>query len=263
MLYRYARVLWAQVRASLLLAMQYRAEFFGASVSALISLVAALLPLVIVFGDRRTIAGWTLDESLVVVGIFTLLKALLGGAVFPSLQAVVEHVRQGTLDYVLIKPVDAQFLISTARLEPWRLSEALGGIAVLVTAFVRLDTTPNAASLAIATLLITSAAVILYALLMLAVALSFFVVRADNLSYLLASLFDAARWPISVFSGIVRLIFTFVLPLAVMTTYPAAALLGRLEATTVAASLAGAAVFVLLARLTWMRALRHYTSASS
>ena len=57
-----------------------------------------------------------LPESLVVVGFFTLLHAVLEGAVSPSLTAVVEHIRHGTLDFVLLKPADAQFLVSTAKL---------------------------------------------------------------------------------------------------------------------------------------------------
>lgn len=263
MVRRYLAVLYAQARLSVLLAMQYRTEFFGAALSTVLSLAGTLLPLFVVFGGRASIAGWTLDEALVVVGIFTLLKALLNGAVFPSLQTVVEHVRQGTLDYVLVKPVDAQFLISTTRIEPWRLTEGVGGVAVLVFAFARLHTVPAPLALAATALLVASASAVLYSMLMLAVALSFYVVRADNLSYLLAALFDAGRWPISVFRGIVRLLFTFVLPLALMTTYPAEALLGRLEITTIGASLGGAALFVVAARLTWQRAVRHYSSASS
>ena len=61
-----------------------------------------------------------------VVGWFTLLHAVLEGAVSPSLTAVVEHVRRGTLDFVLLKPADAQFLVSTAKLEPWHIVDSAG-----------------------------------------------------------------------------------------------------------------------------------------
>jgi ABC-type uncharacterized transport system permease subunit len=74
-----------------------------------------------VFGVRQQVAGWSFEEALVVVGWFTLLRAVLEGAVSPSLTAVVEHVRKGTLDFVLLKPADAQFLVSTAKFEPWRI----------------------------------------------------------------------------------------------------------------------------------------------
>ena len=66
---------------------------------------------------------------------FILLKGLIDGAINPSLIAVVEHIRQGTLDFVLIKPADAQFLVSTAKFEVWRIVDVFASLAVFVWAF--------------------------------------------------------------------------------------------------------------------------------
>jgi ABC-2 type transport system permease protein len=88
------------------------------------------------------------------------------------------------------------------------------------------------------------------------------VVKVDNLSYLFTSIFDAARWPAAVFKGVVRFLFTFVIPLALMTTYPAEALLGRLEPYKVVFSLLGTVAFSAFARLVWLRSIAKYTSAS-
>jgi ABC-2 type transport system permease protein len=46
-----------------------------------------------------------------------------------------------------------------------------------------------------------------------------------------------------------------------MTTYPAEAMLGRLEVSTLAATLLGTAGFAALARLVWLRSVGHYSSA--
>jgi ABC-2 type transport system permease protein len=95
------------------------------------------------------------------------------------------------------------------------------------------------------------------------VSAAFLVVKVDNLSFLFLSIFDAARWPISVFTGAWRVIFTVVIPLALMTTFPAEALLGRLPPATLALSAAGTVAFAALTRAVWMRAIARYTSASS
>ena len=63
-------------------------------------------------------------------------------------------------------------------------------------------------------------------------------------------------------SGKHGVIFTFVIPLALMTTYPAEALLGRLSLHRVVGVLVGAVVLALIARLVWLRSIRGYTSAS-
>ncbi|HWE29323.1 MAG TPA: ABC-2 family transporter protein, partial [Polyangia bacterium] len=104
---------------------------------------------------------------------------------------------------------------------------------------------------------------LLYAISILVISAAFYVVRLDNLIYLFNSVFDAGRWPASVFRGIWRFLFTFVVPLALMTTYPALALLGRLAPQTTVRALAGAALFVTLARVVWRRSIGHYRSASS
>jgi ABC-2 type transport system permease protein len=52
-----------------------------------------------------------------------------------------------------------------------------------------------------------------------------------------------------------------VIPLALMTTYPALALFGRIDAARVGIAVAIAAAFLLLSRLAWRRAVRQYTSA--
>ena len=61
--------------------------------------------------------------------------------------------------------------------------------------------------------------------------------------------------------GVLAFVFTFVIPLAVMTTFPAMALLGRLPLARCGLSLVGALAFASFARWVWLRAITHYTSA--
>jgi len=260
---KYRRLLWMQIRTSLTYAMQYRLDFLIEGVVSIFWVGVTLIPLIVVFGKRETIAGWTYDEALVVVGMFVLLKGVLEGAITPSLMAVVEHIRKGTLDFVLLKPADAQFLVSTTKLQPWSLIDVFGGAIVIVAAFVRMGTHPGPVQVAAGAGVLAAAVLVLYSIWILVISLAFFVVRVDNLSYLFTSIFDAARWPISVFRGPVRFAFTFILPLAVMTTYPAMALLGTLETSVLLASTLGALAFAVFARQVWKQAIRRYTSASS
>src|SRR5215831_13608479 len=261
---RYAGLFGIQLRMSSLAAMQYRVDFVTRGLIAFLWSALTLIPLLVVFGVRQKFAGWSFGEALIVTGWFTLLRAVLEGAVSPSLTAVVEHVRKGTLDFVLLKPADAQFLVSTAKFEPWRVVDAVGALAIFGYAFAKLGRWPSFAQVLASLLFLGLAILILYSIWILVVSAAFWVVKVDNLSYLFGSLFDVARWPITIFGrGALRLIFTFVFPVAVMTTYPAMALLGTLALSTAAKALAGGLAFAALARMVWRRALRMYTSASS
>jgi ABC-2 type transport system permease protein len=260
---RYAGLMRVQVGMSALTAMQYRADFVVRGFMALLWMAVTLIPLVVVFGVRDSIAGWTFPESLVVAGWFTLLRAVLEGAVSPSLTAVVEHVRKGTLDFVLLKPADAQFLVSTAKFEPWRVVDVAGALAIFAYAFVHIGRWPAPGHVLAGLAFLALAVLVLYSIWIVVVSAAFWVVKVDNLSYLFGSLFDMARWPISVFRGALRFVFTFIFPIALMTTTPALALLGRLDARTAAVALLGGVAFAAIARLIWTRALAFYTSASS
>jgi len=258
---RYLRLFGVQLRTSLLLSMQYRLEFFLDGIMSVFWTASALVPLLVLFDARKTVAGWTWPEALLVVAAFTTLKGVLEGAIQPSLTIVVEHVRKGTLDFLLLKPVDAQFMVSTARFEPWRGSNAWLGLVLFGWAFHALGRVPTVSGVLVACALLASAVAILYAISILVVSLAFFVVKVDNLIYLFLSLYDAARWPSSIFRGVLALLFTFVVPLAVMTTFPALALLGTLTFTQAAGALGGAVIFTLGARVVWLRSIAHYTSA--
>jgi ABC-2 type transport system permease protein len=260
---RYGRLLGVQVRVSAVTAMQYRGDFVMRGFVTLLWMSVTLLPLFIVFGARRQVAGWSFAEALVVVGWFALLRAVLEGGVSPSLTAVVEHVRKGTLDFVLLKPADAQFLVSTAKFEPWRVLDIGGALAIFVYAFTKLGHGPAPRDVLVSLVFLLLAIVVLYSFWILVVSAAFWVVKVDNLSYLFQSLFDAGRWPITVFRGALHYLFTFVFPLALMTTTPALALLGRLTATNAVLAVLGGVAFAVVARAAWRRALAMYTSASS
>jgi ABC-2 type transport system permease protein len=252
-----ARVL---ARASVLGSLQYRAEFFFDAVRSVFDAAWTLVPLLVVFGARATIAGWNVNEALLVTAWFTLLKALLEGIMTPSLVSTIEQIRRGTFDFVLVKPVDAQLWASVGKIEISSASDLVVGAAMGTVALVRLHHLPTIAQGCTAALLTLSGIAILYALNVLALSVAFFVARIDNLAYLLAALFDAARWPAGIFSGGMRVFFTFVLPLGLMTTYPPLALLGRLDGRSVFVALGVAALALVVARLVWLRSLAAYRS---
>lgn len=162
-----------------------------------------------------------------------------------------------------MKPADAQFLVSTARFQPSRAINAVTASLLFAYGFHLLGRTPSALDVATAVLLFVLATTTLYALWVLSVSAAFYVVRIDNLTFLFSAVFDAARWPSTVFRGALKFFFTFVIPLALMTTYPAEALLGRLDARSLLEGVGCAAVFLVVSRLVWVRAIGHYTSASS
>jgi len=256
-------VVRAQLRASVALALQYRLEFVVEGALAVLWVAVTLVPILVVFGRTGSIAGWSFPEMLLVLGWFVALKGFLEGAVSPSLMNVIEHVRKGTLDFILLKPADAQLLVSIAKIEPWRVVDLAGALAIFVYAFHRLGRGPSLLDVAAAAAMLVAALLVLYSIAILVVSIAFIAVRVDNLLYLFQSVFDVARWPSTIFRGALAVVFTYVLPLALMTTYPALALLGKLTPATAFGALAGTLAFAAFARFSWRASIGRYTSASS
>jgi len=260
---RYFRLASVQLRISAAAAMAYRSDFLLEGALAIAWLALTALPLLVLFDGRSSVAGWDESSALIVIACFMALRAILEGVISPSLTDMVERIRSGAFDYVLLKPVDAQAMISASRFEPWKVFDLLGALALTSYAFWLRGAVPTPHAVALGLVLFVAGALAMYSLWIVCCALSFWVVRMDNLQYLLGSIFDVARWPVQVFRGVWRMVFTFVIPVAVMTTFPSMALLGTLDPRTALATVGGAAALLVLSRLVWRAAIRSYTSASS
>lgn len=260
---RYLRLALVQLRISTSAAMAYRSDFLLAGVMELVWMALVLLPLVILYEGRAEVAGWDRPSAFILAAYFIAVRGVLECVVSPSLVDMVERIRSGAFDYTLLKPVDAQAMISASSYEPWKIFDLIGAIGLVIYAFVLKGAPPAAPDLVLGIVMFGSGVIAMYALWIICASASFWVVRLDNLTYLLGAIFDTARWPVQVFRGVWRVVFTFVIPVAVMTTYPAMGLLGRLDAPTAAAAIGGSLALLAVSRLVWRAAIRNYTSASS
>jgi ABC-2 type transport system permease protein len=260
---RYLHLAGVQLRISAAAAMQYRANFLIEGAMSLGYMALSLLPLGVLFGGRSSVAGWDLPSALIVMAYFIGVHAVIEGIVSPSLVDLVERIRNGAFDYVLLKPVDAQFMVSASRYEPWKIVDLLGAIGLTIYAFHLRGAPPAPADLATGMVLFLAGVLATYSLWLVCAATAFWVVRLDNLVYLLGSIFDVARWPVQIFRGMWRFVFTFVIPVALMTTFPAMAMLGKGSARLTLATIGGALIMLGVSRAMWRIAIRNYTSASS
>jgi ABC-2 type transport system permease protein len=256
------KAIGALLRTSLMSALQYRSNFIFEVLTGALRTVGACVPLWLVYTHTDAIGGWTRPQALLVMAAFLLLGAFHGGLMEPNLGEVVEAIRQGTLDLWLLKPIDAQVLVSLRKVDPAYVWDLLGAILVGAIAVWGLGT-PAPLDVVVAVSMLLCGFVAMYGLWMIAICTSFYFVRVDNLRYLLMAVADAGRWPLPVFSTAIRWALTVVVPVGVLTSFPAMALRGDWGLRSVTLALSIAVGFLLASRLFWLRSLRSYTSASS
>ena len=262
---RWLRILRRFWGTALAAEVEYRANLLIELLAVAGNLAGSLLVLRLLMGHGRALGGWSWHGALVVLGLYTLLDGFTSCLLQPNLSKIVGHVQNGTLDFVLLKPIDSQLWLSTRQLSPWGLPALLAGLALIAEGVAGAGG-PGAgtpAALLLAALLLLSAAAILYSLWFLLAGLSIWFVKVWNATEVLRSTLVAGRYPLQAYPAALRWLFTLVLPVAFLTTVPAEALLGRAQAGWVAGSLLAAMVCLIGTRLFWHQALRHYTSASS
>lgn len=262
-LHRHLRLVAVQLRIRVLAALEYRSAFWTSGVLSLFWSVGGAIPLVVALEHRPDVAGWTPWSLAMLVGCHMLVNGLFGAVMVPALFSAMEDIRTGALDYTLLRPVNALVSCLVADFQPWSLVESVVGVSLLVVAATAAHVSPGPLELVMFVLVLGCGIAALYALAVLILSLAFRAMQLQNLAYVLESLLDFGRWPISVFRGPLKAFFTFVIPFAIMTSYPPMALLGLLEPGAAVAAMATAGGLGLVAGVAWRRALRGYTSASS
>ncbi|MDM7935941.1 MAG: ABC-2 family transporter protein [Cyanobium sp. CZS 48M] len=260
---RYLRSLGAFWSSSLAMELEYPLNALIELLSVLGNLAGSVVVLALFYGRGHGLGGWSWDEALVVLGIYTLLDGFTSTLLQPNLGAIVNHVRTGSLDFVLLKPIDSQFWLSARSFSPWGLPGVLAGLALIGLATRWAGASPALPTLLGAGLLLLCSALILYSLWFVLAATSIWFVKVWNATEVLRSTLVAGRFPVSAYPPALRTLFTLVLPVAFLTTVPAEAILGRATPPWVLASLGMALLSLTLSRALWRHALRYYTSASS
>ncbi len=259
----FLRLLAVFFRVSVLGELAYRANFFMQLFESLLELAASLATLAVVFSYTDTLGGWRPDEVLALVGVYFLAGGVIGLVIQPGMEQFIESVRDGTLDFTLTKPEDAQLLISIQRVEIWQLIDIVLGLGVLGTALVRLGETVGAFEAAEFATMLLAGAVIIYSFWLILATLSFWFVRVENILEIFRSMYEAGRWPVSLYPGWLRFGLTFIVPVAFATTVPAEALTGRLTLETLLGAVVLAALLFTVSRVVWRIGLRHYSGTSA
>jgi ABC-2 type transport system permease protein len=222
-----------------------------------------LLSLSIIFNNTEALGGWGPGELIILLGVFRLVNMVMAAIIWPATQNFNTAVRDGSLDYTLLQPYNSLFLVTFSRIVVWRVWDLILGIG-LVTAGISMSgistAPPNLISFS---LLVVSGMLIIYSLWIVMIAATFWFIKFDNNVTILQALLDSGRYPATVYPSWLRMIVTFVVPIAVATTVPVQGLRGDLGTGQVGLFLGIGALCFLVAYQVWKAGVKRYSGASS
>ena len=260
---RYLR-LWRQfVITAFMRDAEYRMNFVIGVGEGLAQLALAVLSFLLLYRFTDQVAGWTQAEVLMLVGIYRIVEGLINLQIAPNMRAISGYIRRGEMDFLLLRPVSSQFLVSLRLLALPEAVNVLIGLLLLIYAGGAAGVRWSVAGVLAAGAFGLCGLLLLYTLWLFIMTFSFWLVQIDNLDTFFYSLLETARYPVVFFKGLLRTLLTFAFPVAFATTFPAEALRGQADRRLLPAGLALAAAALLGTHLFWNYAVRHYSSASS
>ncbi len=260
---KYLKVYRNFLHTSLASELEYKTNILIDLVTAILSLIGSIFLLSIFFQNNGIIGGWEFKQALIIQGIYTILNGISNTWFNPNLTEIVKHIREGTLDFVLLKPIDSQFFISLKKLTPSGFLEIMLGFFLLLYCIKINQINLNLSFFILCFITMICSICILYSLWFFISTTTIWFVKTWNAIEVLRSFLYIGRFPLNSFSFSLRIFFSIFIPIAFITTIPSEVFLGLSQSWKIMLEVIVAIVFLFTSRKFWLFALKFYSSASS
>jgi ABC-2 type transport system permease protein len=260
----YGLLAWTWMRA----AAQYPVSMVLLALATGVVTALDLAAIALIFTRTPRIADFTATEVMFLYGTsglsFALADILLGTA-----ERLGQHVRQGTLDAILVRPVSPLIQIATEDFSPRRLGKLIPTGAVLLVVLPRLEVSWTPVRALLVPIMIVTGVAIFGALWVLSGAVQFVVIDGHQASK--AITYGGGfltQYPLSIFGRDAVRALTFIIPLAFVNWQPVLYVLDRPDPLGLPtmfrfASPVVAVLLCAVAALAWRAGLRRYRSTGS
>jgi ABC-2 type transport system permease protein len=248
--------------------LQYPFSFWLGAIVTMLSDLAPLFLIGIVFTRFPTIRGWHWRDIALLYGLAQLSVALMR-CFGTQVDRFDEYIVSGDFDSFLIRPLSPIFHLMAARFEITQSLRVLSGAGILLIAGRAAHVPFTLANIALVLAAVLGGAMLMLALTMMAATLSFWHTRTGKLQdFIQGAGREFADYPLTIYPSPVRWLLTLAIPMALITYYPAQLLLGRNETGPLLplfalAALPMGALFLALAAFLWHLGLKRYQSTGS
>jgi ABC-2 type transport system permease protein len=210
------------------------------------------------------IASWTQWEVVLLIGASHFIQQIFQAFFLVNCTQLSELIRTGKLDFLLLLPVNTRFIISLRQVDLGGFVNAGSAVAVMAFALTKLHIMPTFLQITGFLLLCVAGVLIHYSLMFLLASISFWTVRAQGIVWGYYNLFNIARMPDEAFRGLFRAVFTFAIPMLLVSNVPARLLADKVSSPwPMLLLVAMGGVCLAISEWGWRQSLRRYTSASS
>lgn len=210
------------------------------------------------------IGTWTQWQVVMLIGASHFIQQVFQAFFLINCTNLSELVRTGKLDFLLLLPANTRFLVSLRQVDLGAFVNAGSALAVMVYAARQMQLAPTAGQVLGFFALCLAGILIHYSLMFLLASISFWTVRAQGIVWGYYNLFQIARMPDEAFRGLFKVVFTFAIPMLLVSNVPVRLLTSKLTEPASLVLLVGMALACFaVSEWGWRASVSRYTSASS
>lgn len=261
---RYAGIYGALWKTSVTREMSFKGNFILWILVELLWFGLQLSFVSVVFSQTSSIGTWSAWQVVLLTGASNFIQQIYQAFFLVNCTNLSELVRTGKMDFLLLLPVNTRFVVSTRQVDISSFANAAFAACVMAFAAHKLHLHPSIAEFFGFGALCVVGLLLHYSLMFMLASVSFWTVRAQGIVWGYYNLFNIARMPDEAFHGAFKAVFTFALPVLLVSNVPVRVLSDRLSSPYACPVLLGLGlIWAGISHWFWKLSLRHYTSAST
>ncbi|WP_342549085.1 ABC-2 family transporter protein [Paenibacillus sp. FSL P2-0089] len=250
------------IKNSLMSQMEYRVNFLMGLLVETSYLFAKFLYVIIVYEAGLTLDGVPIDAILLFIGTYTLMTGIYWGLFAINFVQIPEHVRTGSLDILLTKPISLQFMMTLRNVDfGLAIPNVLGGVTMVVVGWRRLGLPADAASIGGFIFFLVLGLFVTYTLFLIPQLLSFWFIQIAAVNDISNGLFELNNMPMMIYSKWIQRIGIFIIPVLLITNFSPLFVLDRLHPGLFLWAILSPILLLGITRWIWSKAIRNYNSS--
>ncbi|AWZ49963.1 hypothetical protein C3495_14025 (plasmid) [Clostridiaceae bacterium 14S0207] len=250
----YSRLLKTNFRRE----MVYKSNFLTFMIVNIVGYLGDVLFYILIYNFMTSINGWTKYHMLGLIATVWIIDSLNGGIFHMNMIRIPRYVQNYDLDFLLIKPVNTRWYMSTKFVSYGLLLGIPFGAVLLIYSMVKLGTSISFFKIILYVVALFLGTLIMHDIFFILIIISIKHVKVDALIDVFWSILDVGKYPEFIYPSKIRKIFVFVAPAIVIYNYPINILVSKFNILNLGILFGIAIVFTIIAEFTWKYFLKYY-----
>ena len=199
--------------------MQYRADFIISSIGMFFSSLATLGVFWIILESVPDLAGWSLTEMVFIYAFYMIAVSPMQ-ILFDHAWQIRFHVQQGTFIKYYFRPLNMMFYYMSEMFDLKGLTQLVVGVGLLAYASIQLNVEWTLARILLLLMTLFSASLVQISIIVSASCAAFWIIDSYSVLGLAWKLRELAPYPTTIFEGVFRFTFTYIIPIGFVAFYP-------------------------------------------